>query len=131
MVYGSWDISLELTLVDNNGIKLKEETGPPFLHQLSYSLLCFLKRSGSFPGSLLHLPLIGIEFIPSNHPLNLPGGDPFGIFLFIDDLQLLLAIVETSPPQAPYPLFLNEAHFPVPLTMGGSGPVSHARNIVP
>ena len=86
--------------------------------------------SGSLSGSLLCLILVGIELISSDYPLDLPGGDLLRIFVLIDDLQLLLAIVRISLSQAPYPLFLDEGHFPVPLTMGSSRPISQAMDIV-
>jgi hypothetical protein len=93
MVHSSQNISFELILVDNNGIQLKEEAGPPFLHQPSYALLCLLTSAGSLSGSLLYLPLIMIESISADYPLDLPAGDLFSIFLLIEKLQLLLAIV--------------------------------------
>ena len=63
---------------------------------MSYSLLWFLTSPGSLSSSLLCLIPVGIELISSDYPLNLPGRDLLRIFLLIDDLQLLLAIVEVS-----------------------------------
>jgi hypothetical protein len=98
MVHGGQDISFKVIPIDNDGIKLEEETGSSLLHWLSDSLLRLLVGSDYLSDSLLRLLLIRIELIPSNHPLDLPGRDPFGIFCLIKYCQLLLPVVRMSLP---------------------------------
>lgn len=69
------NISFQAIPVDNNGINVKEETSPPFLHELGNPLLRFLSGSDPLSGSLLWFLSLGVESMPSNHPLNLPGRD--------------------------------------------------------
>ena len=96
MIYGGQDVSFEIIPVDNNGIKLKEELGLFLFHQLSDPPLGFLAGEGSLSNGLLCVPLIWVKFMPSDHPLDLPGRDFLRILLLIENLQLLLAIARIS-----------------------------------
>jgi len=93
VVHPGQDISFQAVPIDNNGINMKEETWPHFFHQRGNPLLRLLASSGSLSGTLLCFLFVRVEFMPSNYPLNIPGGDLLTIFFIIESFQLSLAVV--------------------------------------
>jgi len=79
MVHRSEGVSFELIPMHSNGIKLKEETWRSLLGSLANLLLQLPASSGSLSGGLFLFLLVRVESIPSYHPLNVAGRDPFAM----------------------------------------------------